>query len=133
MNENHRQMRNESAQGVVQPVPAARRFSIDHFLAVFNARNREFIRDRSSWVWNLVFPVMLIGGLAVMFGNEDRAEYKIGVFPTTHSADPFFNLRHMQFVEVASVDTAVVSVERHQLDLLLDTKTNRYWVNTTSA
>jgi len=133
MKENQRHLRDTSTAGIAEPVPAAHRFSVEHFLAVFSARNREFIRDRSSWVWNLIFPVMLIGGLAVMFGNDDRAEYKIGVFPSTLSADPFFDLRHVQFVEVASVDAAVVSVERHQLDLLLDTKTNRYWVNTTSA
>ena len=132
MNKNHYQMRDSAKKDSTTKVSAARGFRIEHFLAVFSARNREFVRDRSSWVWNLVFPVMLIGGLAVMFGNDDRAEYKIGVVPESLSADPFFELRHMQFVELASVESAVISVERHQLDLLLDTKTRRYWVNTTS-
>jgi len=31
--------------------------SVKHFYAVFIARNKEFIRDRASWSWNIVFPV----------------------------------------------------------------------------
>ncbi len=107
-------------------------FNVRHFLAVWTARNREFIRDRSSWVWNIVFPVMLIGGLAVMFGNNDRAVYKIGVYPAMEQSDPFFNVRHLHFVEQENLQRAITSVERHQLDLLLDTERQRYWINTTS-
>ena len=109
-----------------------RLFNVRHFMAVWMARNREFIRDRSSWVWNIVFPVMLIGGLAVMFGNNDRAVYKIGVYPAIEQSDPFSGLRHLQFVKQADLESAITSVEHHQLDLLLDTEGLRYWVNTTS-
>ena len=107
-------------------------FSFRHFLAVLSARNREFIRDRSSWAWNLIFPVMLIAGLAVMFGNDNRALYKIGVYPVADKSDEFFNVRHLQFVTVESLDKAVTAVERHQYDLLIDTESTRYWINTTS-
>ena len=29
------------------------------FLAIFNARNREFLRDRSTLGWNIILPVVL--------------------------------------------------------------------------
>ena len=107
--------------------------SLKHFRAVFMARNREFIRDRSSWAWNIFFPILLIAGLAVMFGNDNRAVFKVGVYPSVVESEPFFDTRHMQFVQVENLDQAVVRVERHQFDLLLDTETRRYWVNDTSA
>lgn len=106
--------------------------SLKHFQAVFMARNREFIRDRSSWAWNIFFPILLIAGLAVMFGNDNRAVFKVGVFPAVNESESFFDTRHMQFVDVNDLDKAIVRVERHQFDLLLDTQTMRYWVNDTS-
>lgn len=115
-----------------EPHKGERFFNLRHFQAVLGARNREFIRDRASWVWNLVFPVMLIAGLAVMFGSGDRAVYKIGVYPAIEQTDPFFNLRHLQFVDQNNLQSGIIAVERHQLDLLLDTERHRYWINTTS-
>lgn len=106
--------------------------SFKHFRAVFMARNREFIRDRSSWAWNIFFPVLLIIGLAVMFGNDNRAVFKVGVFPAVPDSESFFNTRHMQFVEIEKLDESIVRIERHQLDLLVDVQTRRYWVNDSS-
>lgn len=106
--------------------------SLKHFKAVFMARNREFLRDRSSWAWNIFFPVLLIAGLAVMFGNDNRAVLKIGAFPAPLEAESFFALRHLQLVSITDLDEAIVRVQRHQVDLLLDTESKRYWVNDNS-
>jgi len=106
--------------------------SLTHFWSVFLARNREFIRDRSSWAWNLFFPVLLIAGLAVMFGNDNRAVLKVGVYPVKVETESFFKLKHVQLVNVDALDSAILRVKRHQFDLLLDTQSKRYWVNDTS-
>ena len=37
---------------------------MEKFLAVFHARNMEFIRDRGTFVWNLIFPIILVFGFA---------------------------------------------------------------------
>ncbi|MBX2826260.1 MAG: ABC transporter permease [Gammaproteobacteria bacterium] len=103
-----------------------------HFLAVLKARNLEFLRDRSSWAWNVIFPVLLIVGLAFVFGDENRPVYKVAVYPVAESSHPFLQLDHIQFVEVSDIDEAVQRVERHQFDLLLDVESNRYWINDTS-
>ncbi len=107
-------------------------FSVRHFAAVLIARNREFLRDRSSWAWNIIFPIMLIAGLAVLFGDNDRALYKIGVYPSADQAAPFFNMRHLGFVEVDSLAGGVQSVERHQLDMLVNVTERQYWINDSS-
>ena len=109
-----------------------------HFLAVLAARNREFLRDRSSWAWNVFFPFLLIAGLAVMFGSDNRPVYKVAVFAAAagnqqqSAAEAFFETRHINFVDVPAIEPVITKVERHQYDLLLDTSTRRYWVNTTS-
>ena len=52
---------------------------IRRFLAVLVARNREFIRDRSSWAWNVIFPIMLVIGLSIVFSGEDQTRFRVGV------------------------------------------------------
>ena len=49
------------------------------FWAVFVARNLEFFRDRSTLVFNLVFPIVLIFGFAYAFPAGGGTTFKIGV------------------------------------------------------
>ena len=53
--------------------------------AIFKARNYEFFRDRSAFGWNFIFPFLLVGGFALIFGGEGRKEYKVGIFPLAQS------------------------------------------------
>ncbi len=102
--------------------------------AVFRARNREFLRDRASLAWNLILPVVLVFGLAAVFGGEGRDQYTVGVLQQGDvietSQHPFLETRFIRFVPVAELDEALVKVERHQLDLLVELgEQRRYWVN----
>jgi hypothetical protein len=49
--------------------------------AMLIARNREFFRDRAALGWNFMFPFLIVAGFAIIFGNEDYKEYKVGVYP----------------------------------------------------
>ena len=42
------------------------------FWAVLVCRNREFLRDRSTLTWNLLFPVSLIAGFAFAFSGSPK-------------------------------------------------------------
>jgi ABC-type multidrug transport system permease subunit len=75
------------------------------FLAILGPRNKEFWRDRAAL------------GLV-----EGAAQQELA----------FLDTKYVQFVTVADVDKAVVKVERHQLDMLLDPQDRRYWVNDSS-
>ena len=61
------------------------------FFAVLKARNLEFWRDRSSLAWNLIFPVLLVAGFALVFSNDPKAEYKIGVLQQATAIDQTSN------------------------------------------
>jgi ABC-type multidrug transport system permease subunit len=109
-------------------------------LAVWHARNLEFLRDRSTLVFNLLFPLALVVAFAVIFGGQARGVFKVGVLaPPGAELDarqhPFLGTRHVDFyaVTAAELPASVRKVERHEADLLLDLRgPPRYWVNTDS-
>ena len=109
-------------------------------LAVWTARNLEFLRDRSTLVFNLLFPLALVVAFAVIFGGEARSLFKVGVVAAPDAVlderlHPFLGTKHVDFyaVDPAGLEAAVRKVERHEADLLLDLRGGtRYWVNTDS-
>ncbi len=105
--------------------------------AVWHARNLEFLRDRATLFFNLLFPLALVIAFAVIFGGQPRAIFKVDVVaPQGATLDaalhPFLGTRYVDFVRVepAGLDATIRKVERHQADLLLDLRAApRYWVN----
>lgn len=105
-----------------------------HVLAVLQARNREFFRDRSSLAWNLLFPLLLVVGMGLIFSGSGPELYKIGWYAQDEQSPPaeLATLQYTQFVPIADMASGLHSVERHQLDMLLDPATRQYWINETS-
>jgi len=106
--------------------------------AVFHARNKEFLRDRGTMAWNLILPVVLVFGLAAVFGEGGRNQYTVGVVQQAEEIDasqhPFLETRYVRFVPVEKLADGLVKVQRHQLDLLVQfDDDNRYWVNPDST
>lgn len=102
--------------------------------AVFRARNLEFVRDRSTLGWNLMLPVLLMFGLAFIFGGTSRPEYTVGVLQDAPEIDaaahPFLETRYIRFVPIQDRSEAMRKVARHQIDLLVRFEPPaRYWVN----
>jgi ABC-2 type transport system permease protein len=107
------------------------------FLAVMHARNMEFIRDRSSLGWNILFPLLLVLGFAAVFSGDEKPLYKVGVLgdPARLSAreSGFFSTRYIQFIPLTDLDKGIDKVEHFQIDMLVDVREGRrYWVNGTS-
>ena len=107
-------------------------------LAIFVARNREFYRDKAGLGWNIIMPFLMVFGFAFIFGDERDDLFKVGVLTQeedlTQLALPFLDMRHLDFLLLADLDSAVAKVERHQIDLLIDPHGgSRYWVNEHSA
>ena len=100
------------------------------FLTVLHARNIEFIRDRSALAWGIIFPLFLMLGFALIFDSGDQDLYKVGVID--EGAHPFLESRYIQFIPFEDQAAAITKVERHQIDLLVNVKQHRYWINTTS-
>jgi ABC-2 type transport system permease protein len=102
--------------------------------AIFRARNVEFLRDKSSLSWNIVFPVLLVFGLSFIFSSGDRALYTVGVLQSGDTIDAtqhaYLDTRYFEFVIVRDREVGFRKVSRHQLDLLVEFGTpGHYWIN----
>jgi ABC-type multidrug transport system permease subunit len=108
--------------------------------AIWYARNLEFLRDRSTLVFNVLLPLGLVVAFAVIFGGQPRSLFKIGVIAPPGVAldaklNPFLGTHYADFYAVGPEELAVAirAIERHQSDLLLDLRAApRYWVNADS-
>lgn len=116
---------------------------VQRMWSMFLARNREFFRDRASFGWNFLFPFVLLGGFAIIFGGDAHTEVKIGVFPCDPAAvaavedclpESLKNLRYVAFVAFKDQRQGLARLEHHGIDLLVDLgqRPLRYWVNQSS-
>ncbi|MES9859479.1 MAG: ABC transporter permease [Candidatus Thiodiazotropha sp. LLP2] len=109
--------------------------SIRRFLAALQARNLEFLRDRTALGWNLIMPVLIVMGFAFAFSTGQEELYKVGLYGEAEQEQPvqaFLQTRYVEFIPVVELIETIDKVDRHQIDLLLDLTTQRYWVNSTS-
>jgi ABC-2 type transport system permease protein len=103
--------------------------------AVLHARNLEFLRDRSTLIFTLLLPVLLVIGMGFVFGGPERPLFKVGVLvpridPAAH---PFLRERYVEFIPLPQAEQALQKVRHQQVDLLVElTEPPRYWVNTDS-
>lgn len=102
--------------------------------AILHARNMEFVRDRSALSWNFLFPVLIVAGFAFAFSGGVNHLYKVGVYNSRQKipATVFFKTEYIQFITITQLDKAITKVDRHQLDMLLDTDQQKFWINETS-
>jgi ABC-2 type transport system permease protein len=103
--------------------------------SVLHARNLEFLRDRSTLLFTLLLPVMLVIGMGFVFGGPERPLFKVGVL-TDHierTSHPFLGERYIDFIAMPAEGEALRKLTHQQVDLLVDLREPpRYWVNTDS-
>jgi ABC-type polysaccharide/polyol phosphate export permease len=112
--------------------------------AVFNARNREFFRDREAFGWNFLFPFLIILGFAVIFKGDYTSPFKVGVFPIPpgenigesigNLPDSFAGFKAIALVGFETRDQGMAKLRHHKIDLLVEANTRpvRYWVSDSS-
>lgn len=103
---------------------------------MFKARTMEFVRDRGTFFWNLLFPVLLVFGMAFAFSGNQDALFKVGVSGTPPPGMPFMSTEQAQFIPYEGADglaTALQKLERHQIDMVLDFNASQYAINAESS
>ncbi len=109
-------------------------FSFKRLIAVLKARLREFYRDTASWAWNLLMPVLILVGFAFIFSGDEEPMFRLAVLgDATRIENPLLEQDFVKRIELPADarDAAILKVQRHQYDLLLDPSVSppRYWVN----
>jgi ABC-2 type transport system permease protein len=106
---------------------------MEKFYAIFHARNMEFLRDRGTLIWNLLFPVLLVFGFAFAFGGGNDTVFTVGYYggsiEEAEQSSEFFSLDHIDFVEYAELGEGIERVRFHQIDMMLNLRTGEYYVN----
>ena len=95
----------------------------------FKARNAEFFRDRAAFGWNFLFPFLMVAGFGLIFGDDTRGEYKIGIFPypteivaveTAPVPEGLKTARMLQFVGFRNFSEGIGPLGHHKIDLLVE-------------
>ena len=107
--------------------------SIRRMGAIFHARNLEYLRDRASFGWNLLFPVLIVLALSIVFSGPPRALFSITVVGQA-SAPELVEFPGVERID-ADQQRALARLSRQQTDLVLEPSETavRYWVNGNSA
>lgn len=115
------------------------------FGAMFKARTMEFVRDRGTLIWNLVFPVILVFGFAFAITGNDKL-FKVGVFGGGSTAEIVAAAGHpgsgvpailadeqVQLVRYNPQETpqevVLKRLSQHQIEMLIDLDSKQYWLN----
>ncbi len=110
---------------------------------MIRARNREFFRDREAFGWNFLFPFLLIGGFAIIFGGGETKDFKVGLFPCEQMDQKIYqdcvpqklkDIKLIRYIGCRDSDQGLAKLKHHKVDLLLDISTQpyRYWISDTS-
>lgn len=102
---------------------------IKQFYALFKARNMEFVRDKGTFIWNLMFPLFLVLGIAFAFSGGDEKLYKIGIVGTADIDLPIVTMEQMQIIPYEDAGAALQKLERHQIDLVVDYGRRQFSIN----
>lgn len=109
------------------------------FYAMVYARTMEFVRDRGTFYWNLLFPVVLVLGFAFAFSGSGNALFKVGTLgdPATVASGPasFLKIEQAQFIpydghsEGATLQASLDKLRRHDLDMVVDFPSASFYLN----
>lgn len=113
--------------------------------SLFMARNKEFVRDREGFGWNLLFPFMMVLCFFFVFNNNNETLYKGGYILANsaktqekNQSSEFLkhlkNIKHIELILFKDEQLAIKKLRHHRLDFLIkiDNKKVNYWTNESS-
>lgn len=105
--------------------------NVRRYWAVLQTRNREMLRERSTLMWNILFPVMLIAGFALLF-QAQSTPYTVGLLSELDawvSPPQITQLPQIGTLRYDDAGQALSALRRQQIHLVLDLDQRLYWVN----
>ena len=102
------------------------------FVALVKARTMEFVRDRGSFAWAFLFPIIMIVGFAFAFSGNGENLFKVGVLGPGDPTLNFLKTPQTQFITYQpGQDREVLmnKLRQHSLDAIVDTGAKIFWVN----
>jgi ABC-2 type transport system permease protein len=104
------------------------------FNAIVKARTMEFVRDRGTFFWNLLFPVLLVFGFAFAFSGDNQTFFKVGLIGQTTETPEFLSLDELEYINYTEDKESVLDkLRQHQLDIVIDLDESSYYINEEAA
>ncbi len=105
------------------------------FTAIIYARTMEFVRDRGTLFWNLLFPVLLVVGFSFAFSGNDETLFKVGTMgQSTFNENSFLDLSSIDAINYDLEKKDVMEkLRRHQIDMIIDFEAEVYYLNNESS
>lgn len=88
-------------------------------LALFNARNKEYYRDKGSLSWSFIMPPLIIGVIALAFSRSEPPLFKVGIYDKAAIPSVIKEADYIQTITFNDINLATQKVRHHQIDLLL--------------
>ncbi|CAN0580887.1 unnamed protein product [Ectocarpus sp. 12 AP-2014] len=106
------------------------KFSIKRFLSIYQARNKEFYRDRGALGWSLIFPILIIFSFGYIVNMDESSMYKAGII-NLHSENLLSSFHCTKFNDK---ETAIAKLNIHNLDIVIEFTPHYtyYWINSKS-
>lgn len=98
----------------------------------------EFIRDRGTFFWNLLFPILLVFGFSFAFSGGEEDLFKIGLLGESSLLEQsdFLSLNQISKVDYNdsedSYEDLLKKLRMHQMDMLIDFNQGVYYINNQS-
>jgi ABC transporter DrrB family efflux protein len=111
---------------------------MSRFWSIFIARNKEYYRDRASFGWNIMFPLLIIVGFALIFQNGGQRPYKVAILTsdTIHPSIQKQVCAHDLFscIPFSDKDMALDKLNHHKLEMVMENISHpyQYWINMSS-
>ncbi len=125
------------------------------FIAVLKARTMEFVRDRGTFFWNLLFPILMVAGFSFAFSGDGGTLFKVGIvgdrarFETASAGETddaramraFLAINELKLIEYGQkatggqaqtedgISVALDRLRKHQLDMVIDFDSKAYYFN----
>jgi len=105
------------------------------FTAMVKARTMEFVRDKGTFYWNIIFPLVLVFGFSFAFSSGNNSLFKVGLTGPIPSAKEFnfLDIKQIDFIDYNKksddIATLTKKVSHHQLDMVIDFSSKAYYIN----
>ncbi|MDA3937911.1 MAG: ABC transporter permease [Spirochaetia bacterium] len=101
------------------------------FTAIVYARTMEFLRDKGTFYWNLLFPIVLVVGFSFAFSGNNDSIFKIGkIGEIPRAENSFLEFSSIEIINYeAGKEEVIEKIRRHQIDMLIDFNEQAYYLN----
>ena len=94
----------------------------------------EFIRDKGTFFWNILFPVVLVFGFAFAFSGDQEAMFSVGLLGEGDAPSVIAELPGAEIIRyngegTESHESVLNRLRQHQIDMVVDVESGEFFLN----